>query len=164
MKHTTGKKEDHTGVYNFMIDLPMPLPIVFESLTAFANTCFYTGVIPGELKVTKVISIAKIAEPKSLNDYRPISISAKLMLLLEKLYYNRLQLYLEEKNILSKYQFGFRKHRNTAMTMIALTDLKKKKLGPKIVLCCYIAGFQKSVRYCTKRASASKVDESIQHL
>jgi len=65
----------------------MPLPIVFESLTAFANTCFYTVVIPGELKVTNVIPIAKIPETKSLNDYRPISISAKLMLLLEKLLY-----------------------------------------------------------------------------
>jgi len=127
-----------------MIELLMPLSIIFEFLTAFANTCFHTGVIPGELKVTKMIPITKIAEPKSLNDYRPISISAKLMLLLKKLYYNRIQLYLEEKNVLSKYQFGFRKHLNTEMAMIALTDFLEKNLDQKLFCIVISLDFRKA--------------------
>ena len=67
------------------------------------------------------------------------------MLLLEKIYLSKLEKYINSKNILSKYQFGFRRHHSTDMAIIAVTDYLKKTFGSKSTLRCDFPRFSQSI-------------------
>ena len=49
-------------------------PILIPSLEKNFNLSITTGIYPSQLKIAKVIPIFKKGDPKSLNNYRPISI------------------------------------------------------------------------------------------
>lgn len=56
----------------------------------------------------------------SFSNYRPISILPQFSKILEKLFTNRLDNFIEKNNILNDDQYGFRNNRSTAL---ALTEL-----------------------------------------
>ena len=62
------------------------------------------------------------------NNYRPVSILPILSKILERIMYNRLLEYLEELQILSIFQFGFRKNHSAAMALTCLVDKISKAL------------------------------------
>ena len=55
-------------------------------------------------------------------NYRPVSVLPVFSKLLERLMYNRLIDYINENQILYKYQFGFQKGKSTFMALIVLLD------------------------------------------
>ena len=84
------------------------------------------------MKVAKVIPIHKSGEKNVFNNYRPVSILSQFSKILERLFCNRLENYIEKNKILNDSQYGFRNHRSTAMAIIDLieyvtTALDKKK-------------------------------------
>lgn len=96
MKNTHIKNEDHMGILNFMLDvlLPLPLPATMETILKFVNISFTSGIVPNCLKIAKVIPIPKVCHPKVPGDYRLISITPNITLLLEKNYLNKLKMFL----------------------------------------------------------------------
>ena len=56
------------------------------------------------------------------NNYRPVSISCALSQVFEKVMYNRLLHFINELDILYKFQFGFRKDCSTHIVLITLMD------------------------------------------
>jgi len=125
-KHTKKRSPDPSGIAKYMLDLILPIPNFFEAITYWANLCFQNGYIPSYLKTIKVVPIPKVSNPKSLNDFRPISISCNLLLLLEKIYLTKITSYLQTNAILSPCQFGFRPQLSTEHAMITVTDFIKK--------------------------------------
>ena len=86
------------------------------------NNSLSSGIFPNELKISKVCPIFKHGKKTELNNYRPISILPSLSKIIEKLLYNRLEKYLNDNNLLSNSQYGFRKHRSTTSAIIELND------------------------------------------
>jgi len=82
---------------------------IINPLLYLFNLSLSTGTVPSALKLAKVIPVHKKADKYLASNYRPISLLNVIDKILEKLMYNRLYSYLSHKNLLSDYQFGFRK-------------------------------------------------------
>ena len=57
-----------------------------------------------------------------MNNYRPISVISTIAKVMEKIAHNQLYLYLQNENILSPSQHGFRKGHSTVTALLEITD------------------------------------------
>ena len=113
---TNKKTPDHTGLSsNFLKQI---ISTIIDPLHHIFNLSFNTGVVPVQFKIAKVIPIFKSGDSSSMDNYRPISLLNTFSKILEKLVAARLLSYLNENNILSKWQFGFRSGHSTMHPMV----------------------------------------------
>ena len=100
------------GVSNDMIKHLGPL--AKRTLLELFNESWKTGTVPATWKKAIITPIHKKGkDKKNPSSYRPISLLSCLGKLLEKVINRRLLSFLEDHNILSPTQTGYRKHRNT---------------------------------------------------
>ncbi len=97
-------------------------------LTHIFNTSFDSATVPDSLKTAKVIPVYKTNEKHSPGNYRPISLLSIFNKLLEKLMYKRLFAFLNQFNILEKYQFGFRRGYSTTMAVTEIIENIRKEI------------------------------------
>ena len=74
------------------------------------------------MKIARVIPLFKSGDKSTFTNYRPISILPAFSKILERIVYNRILSYLNERNILSDSQFGFRKNHSTEYALSILYD------------------------------------------
>ena len=86
--------------------------IISVPISVVINDSIRIGEFPDELKVSKIVPVFKSGLSDQMNNYRPISILTTISKIFEKFLCEQI-LYLEKKNILTKYQFGFRKKIST---------------------------------------------------
>jgi Reverse transcriptase (RNA-dependent DNA polymerase) len=63
---------------------------------------------PTAWKRSKIVPVAKVKDPSWLKDYRPISILLALLKVLENIMMNQIVAFCNEKNLLNRFQSGFR--------------------------------------------------------
>ena len=95
---------------------------IVTPLSHICNQSFIEGVFPDEMKIARVIPLYKSGEKNKYNNYRPVSLLPQFSKILEKLFDNRLDSFIEKDNILSDNQYGFRKNRATSMALVELID------------------------------------------
>ena len=95
-------------------------------LTHLINMSISTGLVPTEWKIAKITPVHKGGATDDNNNYRPISVLSSLSKILEKAVHKQLSDYLENNDILSENQFGYRKRRSTELATILLTDNIRK--------------------------------------
>jgi hypothetical protein len=98
------------------------LPIIMPALSHIFNSCLTFSEFPKLWKVGKIIPIAKVALPNTVDDYRPITILPAVSKALEKLIKNQIVDYLSQNNLLCKYQSGFREGHCTTTTVLKVID------------------------------------------
>ena len=86
------------------------------------NRSLQTATFPCCEKVGKITPIYKSDSHCSFDNYRPISCLPVFSKVLERLVHNQVYSYLEENNLLTSQQFGFRKGRNTTQAITYLSD------------------------------------------
>ena len=96
--------------------------MICRPLTHFINLSIISGVVPGQLKIARVIPLFKSGDKSIFTNYRPVSVLPAFSKILEKVIYNRLLDYLNKHKILSDNQFGFRKHHSTEYALTLLYD------------------------------------------
>ena len=88
------------------------LLVITQSLTAFFNRCIKVGDFPLEWKTAHVIPLYKgKGDPTNPSMYRPISLLHSVAKLYESLISQQLYSFVENNNILSDNQYGFRRRR-----------------------------------------------------
>lgn len=89
------------------------------------NAIWLQGEFPNEWRKANVLSFPKPQkEPTQKTNQRPIALTSSLCKLMEKIVNVRLMRTIEKKDILSEFQFAFRKHRSTIDAFIKLqTDV-----------------------------------------
>ena len=90
--------------------------------THILNLSITQGVFPKELKIAKVIPLHKAKDKHLISNYRPISLLSVFSKIFERIVYNRLISFVNDNNILYKYQFGFREKYGTNTALIILVD------------------------------------------
>ena len=110
-------------------------PILIPALEKILNLALKTGVYPDNLKIAKVIPIFKKGDPASVNNYRPISILSTINKIFEKILYARLMKYIDNFQLLYKYQFGFRKNHSTEHALIEITDQIRLSMDNNQITC-----------------------------
>jgi len=84
------------------------MPVVLPYLTHIFNTILTTASFPETWKKSKIIPLAKVLDPSSLADYRPISILPAVSKVLEIIMKKQIMTHIETNDLLSPLQSGFR--------------------------------------------------------
>lgn len=82
--------------------------VLIPPITHICNLAISSGIFPTIFKKAQIIPIFKSGDRGCVNNYRPISIVPTMSKILERLINKRLVKFLEDNNILSCSQFGFR--------------------------------------------------------
>jgi hypothetical protein len=97
-------------------------------LSKIINDSFLHGIFPDKLKIAKVTPIFKKGSRTDKSNYRPISVLSIFSKIFEKLVYKRVYNYLEYRNILNEFQFGFRANRSTSHALLSTIENLKEFL------------------------------------
>ena len=93
--------------------LKMAASIVAPSLTAIFTNSIMAGIYPTEWKMARVTPVFKKGVKSNLNNYRPISVIPVVSKVFEKNVYDQLYQYLNDNELLSSCQSGFRSLHST---------------------------------------------------
>ena len=96
--------------------------IVAPSLTQIFNKIISTGIFPTDWKLAKVTPIFKKGKKDEMNNYRPISVISVVAKIFEKLIFEQLYEYLNNNNLISASQSGFRTLHSTLTALIETVD------------------------------------------
>ena len=83
--------------------------IIFKPLASIFRQSLETGEIPDDWKQGNIISIYKKGDRTDLGNYRPISLTCIICKIMESIIRDKLELFIENNNILKDSQHGFRK-------------------------------------------------------
>ena len=113
------------------------LPAILEPLTHIVNLSLTTGKYPTFCKYAKVSPIYKEGDVNDPNNYRPISILTVVGKCIEYFVNVQLTNYMEDNQLLTDSQYGFRKNNSTTYLMLDLFDeifnSKSKNCKPAII-------------------------------
>lgn len=132
-KSTPKKASGRTGInYHMVRRLPNNL---IDAFTQLFNACLASGYFPSSFKTANISFIPKKGmDPQNPLNYRPISLLEVTGKCFEHIINTRLHDYLEDENLLSPKQFGFRRQRSTQDSLCILTNyihINTKCLGRK---------------------------------
>ena len=101
--------------------------LIKESIDIIISPCIInlsitSGIVPKQLKIARDIPLFKSGEQDIFTNYRPVSVLPAFSKILDRVMYNRLLRFLNNHNILSDNQYGFRKHHFTACALAWLYD------------------------------------------
>ena len=99
--------------------------IITCPLTHIINLSLIQGVVPDDLKSARVVPLFKKNDKCDVGNYRPVSILSIISKVFERVVYDQIESYLNEKEILYKFQSGFRKRFSTDTCLIHLSDYIK---------------------------------------
>lgn len=105
LKVTTSS--DHLGFNNKI--LKNASLNLYQVLTSLFSQSLSSGTIPDDWRTAKVIPIFKSGDRTIPLNYRPISLTSNICKLLEHIIHTQVINYLEEHDIIFKYQHGFRR-------------------------------------------------------
>ena len=127
-------------------------------LSTLNNLLFDIGDFPNCLKLAKAIPVYKKGDQQECNNYRPISLLSNISKLIEKLLYNRLYKFLNQKKCLFNYQFGFRNHHSTNHALISFTEKIRNALDESKFACGVLLDFQKAFDAVNHKILISKLE------
>uniref|UniRef100_A0A3P9L4Z8 Reverse transcriptase domain-containing protein n=1 Tax=Oryzias latipes TaxID=8090 RepID=A0A3P9L4Z8_ORYLA len=112
---------------------------VAKPLTYICNLSLQTGRFPNQMKIAKVIPIYKSGDKHQFTNYRPVSLLPQFSKILEKIFNDKLALFIEKHNIINENQYGFRENRSTSLAIIDAVEeitnaLDKKKYAAGIFI------------------------------
>lgn len=123
------KNSTSSGADNYSTSLIKKISVYLaKPLCHIINLCFKDGSFPNILKISKIICLYKKGNPKSITNYRPISLLSVFSKIIEKILAKRIISFLEENNILSNSQHGFREKRSTMSALYSILDFIYKQL------------------------------------
>ena len=100
-------------------------PIICHLINLFVQQ----GYFPENLKLGCITPIFKKGDRKKANNYRPVCSLSPLSKIIEKVINNRMVKFLDEHEILSKTQFGFRKKMGTETALLNYIDHIQNELN-----------------------------------
>ena len=93
---------------------------ILRPLTHIINRSLDNDIIPGQLKMAKVIPIFKAGDPEQLPNYRPVNLY--FLKSMKKIMFKKIMSFLNSQNILYKHQYGFRPKHSTIHPIIHLLN------------------------------------------
>ena len=111
---------DYNGMNMFI--LKKITNCIVDPFLHICNISFSKGVFPDALKIARVIPLFKSGDKHVFTNYRPVPLLPQFSKILEKLFNNRLDSFIEKNCILSECQYGFRNSRSTYMALMDLIE------------------------------------------
>ena len=100
--------------------------VIIPILVYIYNCCIEGGLYPTVLKTARVTPVLKSGISTNVKNYRPIANLSNINKIFEIVIHNRITEFIDHFNIISPFQFGFRKSSNTTLAIFTLiSDLIK---------------------------------------
>jgi Reverse transcriptase (RNA-dependent DNA polymerase) len=141
--------------------LPIIMPIFLFIYLIASYSCLTFSQFPKIWKVGKVVPIAKVSLPKTTDDYRPITILPDVSKALEKLKKNQIVDFLAQKNLLCKYQSGFREAHSTTKTVPQIVDDLSMAIESRQLSVLAMLNFSKAVGLVNHNLLLKKIENSV---
>lgn len=121
---------------------------IYEPLTSLFNRSLELGQVPNQWKMANISAIFKgKGNDQDPSNYRPISITSCLGKILEKIIFKYLYNYLQENNILSKFQSGFKPNDSTVNQLLEIYHIMLENMDKgkelKFIFCDVSKAFDK---------------------
>ena len=134
-----------SGLHNVNSKVLKPiLKVLAPHLTHIFNLSVENSIFPDSWKEALVIPFPKVGDPHLVTNLRPISLLPQPGNILEKLVHNRLSNYIEENNLLSSKQHGFRKNKSTLDALFQLTEQINLNMDRKLPTLVTYIDFKKA--------------------
>lgn len=133
--------------------------IIVPPLTFILNRCLAEGVFPKCLKKSVIVPIFKSGNKDDASNYRPIAMLPILSKIFERIINNNLIKFLEDKNILSKNQYGFRKGISTTDCLHSFSEFIVDKLDNKKKCLTIFLDLQKAFDTVCPRLLVDKLEK-----
>ena len=91
---------------------------ISKPLTYIANKSFSQGCFPEQMKIAKVLPLYKNGDRELFTNYRPVSLLSQFSKIIEKLFANRLDSFINKHGLINNCQYGFRSNRSTSLALI----------------------------------------------
>ena len=104
-----------------------------KPLTIIINQMLNVGIFPDLLKTFKIIPLYKKDDPVNFSNYRQISLLPSISKIFERVIFKHLADYLEENNLMYKYQYGFQKYLSTEYAALHLLDCLNSEVDAKSI-------------------------------
>ena len=101
---------------------------VIKPITIILNASLQSGRVSDDWKAARVIPLFKKGKAEDMDNYRPISILPVLSKILEGAVHRQLYHHLQQHNILSPYQCGFRKCHSTEFAALSFADAIRRDI------------------------------------
>ena len=119
----TGLKNNGKGVNKISTLVLKECKSVLSDILVFIfNLCVSQGYFPTELKTGCITPIYKSGSKNCINNYRPVCSLSPFSKIFERVIYNRMIEYIENNDIFSKTQYGFRKGLSTENGIVDFID------------------------------------------
>ena len=92
--------------------------VISSVLSHIINKSLQQGYFPSQLKLARVIPLHKGGSVEDLNQYRPISILPLLSKIFERVVYLQLYNFFEKYDVLTPFQYGFRKNKSSIQAVL----------------------------------------------
>ena len=102
--------------------LKIAADIIAPSLTAILTASINTGIFPNEWKESMVSPVYKSGARNDPSNYRPISVIPVIAKIFERIVYDQLYEYLNNYNLLTTCQSGFRSLHSTLTALLEVTN------------------------------------------
>ena len=109
------------------------------------NRSLEGGIYPTLWKHGRVVALFKSGDRTDCNNYRPITILPTISKILERAVHQQLYNYLEEQNILTSKQFGFRPRLSTVTALMHFTDTILQNLDNGSMTGASLPGFNQGI-------------------
>lgn len=118
--------------------------IMITDFKYLLNLSLTSGKVPTEWKTAIVVPIPKIKHSHNVSDLRPISLLPLPGKILERSVHANLLTYLEQHNLLSRWQFGFRPGLSTTDAIATLVDDVGHNLNNRLLTIATFIDFRKA--------------------
>ena len=130
--------------------------IIAGPLTKILNMSLSVGQFPSEWKSARTVPLLKSGKPEIMDS--PISILPIASKILERAVHTQLYSFLSSNNLLSPYQFGFRKQHSTETASICLTDTIQRNMDHGRLTGAVFVDFSKAFDTIDHRKLLSKLE------
>ena len=118
--------------------------VLLQPLTVVINKSISEGVFPNLLKSATVCPIYKKSDKMLCANYRPISLLSNIGKLFERAMYNRIEVFLNELELIYSNQYGFRKKHSTNHALVSIVEqIRKKTLIIRSSLVAFLSTLRK---------------------
>ena len=117
------------------------------------------GIVPDELKLSKVTPIDKDGDILDAANFRLIPTLSAFAQILEKLVYKQLINYIEKYSILCQFHFGFRKGRSAEQAKAEITDTLKKEIDNNLFTCGVFLDFANAFDTVNRNVLLTKMEK-----
>ena len=109
--------------------------VVSSILAEIINLSISSGIYPTKLKKAKISPIFKAEDNNNVNNYSPISLLSNFNRIFEKLVYSGMESFIEQNDILSPSQYGFRKAHSTQHAILDIVSTIQKNMAKRLFSC-----------------------------